>query len=166
MVPAYVPNPIAVVSGGGPPIDGGKTLRDGYRIFGAGKTIRGFIVGVVVGILAGLVLIWLRSGFSLDMLPAHTVTSVTLLAFGALLGDLVKSFVKRRLGKTSGSPWPVADQYDLVVGSLVLLAIFDWSWVTANITPVVLAFILIITPILHVAVNVIGYVTGVKDVPW
>ncbi len=166
MVPAYVPNPIAAVSGGGPPIDGGRTLRDGYRIFGSGKTWRGFITGVVVGILSGLVLIWARTAFSLDMLPAHTLTTVTLLAFGALLGDLVKSFVKRRLGKASGSRWPVADQYDLVAGSLILLAVFDWTWVTTYLTPVVLVFILIVTPILHVSINIIGYVTGVKDVPW
>ncbi len=166
MVPAYVPNPIAALSGGGLPIDGGRKLRDGYRIFGKGKTYRGFIIGVAAGILAGLLLMWLRETFSLTFLPAHTALSVTLLALGALLGDLAKSFLKRRLGKESGSPWPVADQYDLVAGSLLLVALFDWQWVAATITPGILVVILVITPILHVAVNLIGYVWGVKDVPW
>ena len=67
-------------------------------------------------------------------LPQQTLLSITLLAVGALLGDLVKSFFKRRFGKERGSKWPVADQYDLVVGAFVLLLIFDPSWLFAKVT--------------------------------
>ncbi|MDD1705711.1 MAG: CDP-archaeol synthase, partial [Methanoregulaceae archaeon] len=45
MMPAYVPNPVAAFLGGGRPIDGGNNFRDGRRIFGDGKTWRGFGAG-------------------------------------------------------------------------------------------------------------------------
>jgi CDP-2,3-bis-(O-geranylgeranyl)-sn-glycerol synthase len=163
MIPAYVPNPAAVLFGGGTPVDLGKRWPDGRRIFGDGKTYRGLFGGVLAGIVVGLLLIGIQPvlGWSI-----HTPLSVVLLASGALLGDLVKSFFKRRLGKERGEEWLIWDQYDLVIGAFVLLAIFDLPWVLAQITPLVAAWILIVTPLLHRLVNIIGYLTGMKDVPW
>ena len=165
-MPAYVPNPVAAFLGGGTPIDGGKNYRDGRRIFGQGKTWRGFGAGVAAGIVVGIlqILVYDAAGFS--RLPELTVPVVCILSFGALFGDLVKSFFKRRLGKDRGAPWLIADQYDLVIGSLLLLLIFEYSWVVANITLPVLFWILVVTPLLHRAVNIIGYIAGIKDVPW
>ena len=50
-LPAWIANATPVIFGGGRPIDGGRFMRDGHRILGDGKTIRGFIVGVFFGIL-------------------------------------------------------------------------------------------------------------------
>ena len=166
MIPAYVPNSAAAVLGGGTPIDFGKTFRDGRRIFGDGKTYRGFFGGVLSGILAGLVLIWATSAFGLTGLPQHTFLSVTLLATGALLGDLIKSFLKRRLGKDRGESWFLADQYDLVVGAFVLILLFNPGWLFENITLPIAIWIVILTLLLHRIVNIIGYYIGVKEVPW
>jgi CDP-2,3-bis-(O-geranylgeranyl)-sn-glycerol synthase len=166
MLPAYVPNPVAALAGGGTPIDLGKSYSDGNRIFGDGKTFRGLIAGILAGIITGLVLIWLAGRFPLASLPDHTFLSVTLLATGALLGDLAKSFFKRRFGKERGTKWPVADQYDLVAGAFLLLLIGDPTWLFANVTLPVFLIILIITPVLHRATNIIGYVFKVKEVPW
>jgi CDP-2,3-bis-(O-geranylgeranyl)-sn-glycerol synthase len=166
MLPAYIPNPIAAVAGGGQPIDGGRMYSDGRRLFGNGKTWRGLIVGIAAGILIGLVQIAAWSFYSLDFLPALTPLSVILFATGALLGDLVKSFFKRRLGKEPGAKWPVADQYDLVAGAFVLTLIFDLSWFLSVMTWPILIIILIVTPLLHRATNIIGYMTRVKEVPW
>jgi len=166
MMPAYVPNPVAAFLGGGTPIDGGKKYRDGRRIFGDGKTWRGFVAGVAAGIVVGIlqILVYDAAGFS--RLPELTVPVVCILSFGALFGDLVKSFFKRRLGKDRGAPWLIADQYDLVIGSLLLLLLFEYSWVVAYITLPVLFWIIVVTPLLHRAVNIIGYIAGIKDVPW
>jgi len=166
MLPAYVPNSVAAALGGGHPIDGGRSFSDGRRLFGDGKTYRGFFAGVAGGILVGVLQIWLQGAFSLSMLPAQTLLSVILLATGALLGDLAKSFFKRRLGKASGERWPVADQYDLVAGALLMLAVFDLPWLIDAVTLPVLFWILVLTPILHKTANMIGYLAGVKDVPW
>ena len=166
MLPAYVPNSAAAVLGGGAPIDGKRSWRDGRRIFGDGKTWRGLVLGIASGFIAGLILIFLQSEFGWDFLPVLTVTSVFLLATGALLGDLVKSFFKRRLGKNSGDPWLVADQYDLVAGAFLLTIIFDYSWFVSIMTVPIFIIILIITPLLHRGTNIIGYITGIKKVPW
>ncbi len=166
MLPAYVPNPVAALFGKGTPIDLGRSFSDGRRIFGDGKTYRGLITGIGAGILTGLILIWLYNQFPYAGLPEHTLLSVSLLATGALLGDLVKSFFKRRLGKERGSEWPVADQYDLVAGSFLLLLIGDPAWLFATVTLPVFLVILIITPVLHRATNIVGYILKIKEVPW
>jgi CDP-2,3-bis-(O-geranylgeranyl)-sn-glycerol synthase len=166
MLPAYVPNSAAAVFGGGIPIDGGRTHRDGRRLLGDGKTWRGFILGVATGIVVGLLQIWVRQMAGWEALPALTVLVVILLATGALLGDLVKSYFKRRLGRERGAPWLIADQYDLVAGAFALVLIFDYPWFISTVTLPILVIILIITPILHKTVNVIGYLIRVKEVPW
>ena len=166
MMPAYVPNPVAAFLGGGRPIDGGRMYRDGRRIFGDGKTWRGFMTGVASGIVIGVLLIMGQQAFGITWLPVLTFPVVFLLAFGALAGDLVKSFFKRRLDKERGAEWLIADQYDLVIGALLLLLIFQYQWVMTYLTPLVIFWIIVITPVLHRAVNIIGYITGIKDVPW
>ncbi|WP_245320834.1 CDP-2,3-bis-(O-geranylgeranyl)-sn-glycerol synthase [Methanofollis sp. W23] len=166
MVPAYVPNSAAAALGGGTPVDLGKNWRDGRRILGDGKTYRGFILGVAAGIAVGVLQIVLREHFGWSLLPEHTLVTVTLLATGALLGDMAESFIKRRLGKESGEEWPLADQYDLVVGAFVLLILFQYAWVVRYVDLLVFFWILILTPLLHRAANIIGYLIGVKEVPW
>jgi len=166
MLPAYLPNPVAALCGGGTPIDFGSNFSDNRRLFGDGKTWRGLIVGILAGVLIGLVQIWAAGTYSLGMLPQQTLLSVTLLAIGALLGDLVKSFFKRRFGKERGAKWPVADQYDLVAGAFLLLLVFNPSWLFTQVSLAAFICILIITPILHRAVNIVGYLVKVKEVPW
>jgi CDP-2,3-bis-(O-geranylgeranyl)-sn-glycerol synthase len=170
MLPAYVPNPAAVVFGGGPPIDGGRTWKDGRRVFGEGKTIRGFALGVLAGIAVGGVELWVQTlpGWSpaWDFLPLQTPATVCALALGALLGDLAKSFVKRRLGKGQGAPWAIADQFDLVAGAFLLTYVVAPGWMLENITLPVLFWILVLTPILHRVTNIAGHRLGVKRVPW
>ncbi len=166
MLPAYVPNPIAALFGGGTPIDFGKNSPDRRRILGDGKTYRGLFFGVLGGVGIGLLQIWLSGMYGLPSLPLHTYLSVALLASGALLGDICKSYFKRRLGKKRGEKWPIADQYDLVSGAFILMLLFDPSWILTYVTLPVLTIILILTPVLHRAVNMFGYLVGVKEVPW
>ena len=166
MLPAYLPNPIAALAGGGTPIDLGRNFSDGKRIFGDGKTYRGLIIGIFAGIGIGLAQIWVSGVYGWESLPEQTYMSITLLATGALLGDVGKSFLKRRLGKERGAKWPIADMYDLVAGALLMVLIFDSEWLFANMTLTIFILILILTPILHRAVNIIGYHFRVKEVPW
>jgi len=135
-------------------------------VFGDGKTYRGLITGILAGIIIGLIQIWAAGAYWLEYLPQQTVLSVTLLSIGALLGDLIKSFFKRRFGKERGAKWPVADQYDLVLGAFLLLLIFNSAWLFGEVTLPAFICILILTPLLHRAVNIIGYLIKVKEVPW
>ena len=166
MLPAYVPNSAAAALGGGPAIDGGLHWRDGRRLLGDGKTIRGFIGGVACGCIVGYIQIQARGLSIFSPLPALSLLPVILLATGALAGDMVKSFFKRRAGIERGGKWPLIDQYDFVIGAFVFLAIGDPSFAFATLNLPVIITVLIITPILHRVVNIIGYKMGVKDVPW
>ncbi|MEN6611304.1 MAG: CDP-2,3-bis-(O-geranylgeranyl)-sn-glycerol synthase [Methanoregulaceae archaeon] len=166
MLPAYVPNPVAAAAGGGRPIDGGRNFFDGKRILGDGKTWRGLLIGILVGILVGAVQITLQNQFNLISVPWHTPLSVVLFATGALLGDIGKSFFKRRLGKDRGARWPVADQYDLVIGAFILAVIFDYPWLVHVMSVPIIIALVILTPLLHRGANLIGYAIGVKKEPW
>ena len=176
MIPAYIPNPAAALVGGGTPVDFGRCAKDGRRILGDGKTWRGLIGGIIVGIIFGLLQIFLVDYFQLDFLPKHTIITVCSLATGALLGDMIKSYFKRRMGKDRGAKWPIADMYDMVVGSLVLMTLAllvtgNIGWFAENFDSVgflitTLIAILILSPLLHRGTNIIGYLLGLKDVPW
>lgn len=51
IMPGYLANAGMLIVGGGKPMDGGKICKDGRRLFGPGKTWRGFILGpLLIGI--------------------------------------------------------------------------------------------------------------------
>src|SRR5439155_1236306 len=83
----------------------------------------------------------------------------------AFLGDLVGAFVKRRMHLARGAKASGLDQYDFVVGALFLsLAIPSWSvprFFSGDALLGLLA-IIVITPALHRAVNLVGYRMGKK----
>jgi CDP-2,3-bis-(O-geranylgeranyl)-sn-glycerol synthase len=169
MLPAYVPNNVAVLAGGGPPIDGGRTLG-GRRLLGDGKTWRGTIAGVAAGAALALALdasasaVWEVSG--IDAVPGFPIAIVVALPLGAMLGDVVASFLKRRLDRERGAAVPGLDQLDFVVGALALAAAADYGWFASTFTGPVLLVVLVITPILHLSTNYAAFVLGLKDVPW
>jgi CDP-2,3-bis-(O-geranylgeranyl)-sn-glycerol synthase len=168
MLPAYVPNNAAVLAGGGAPIDGGRTLG-GRRLLGDGKTWRGTAVGMLVGALLALALnvaqgsVADASGFALPVLPPAAVLALPL---GAMLGDIAASFLKRRTGRQRGAAFPVLDQLDFVAGALLFTLVVAPDWLLSVVTLPVLAVVLVLTPLLHVATNVGAYVLGLKDEPY
>jgi len=173
-LPAFVANPMAVVFGGGTPIDFGRTLRDGDRMFGDGKTWRGLVGGTLSGAVLGFLLsvpvnlFTPGSSWSFGSYAEASFASA-LLALGALLGDLGGAFIKRRMHKPRGAKAPLLDQYDFVVGGLLLsLAIPTWSIPRFYEGDALLGLlaIIVITPALHRAVNLVGYRIGKKHEPW
>ncbi|MFQ6128051.1 MAG: CDP-2,3-bis-(O-geranylgeranyl)-sn-glycerol synthase [Thermoplasmata archaeon] len=174
MIPAYVANPTAVLFGGGTPMDFGLKFRDGRRILGDGKTWRGFTGGIFSGMLVGgiqhlsasLAGVWKFLFGS----PLQAALLLFLLPCGALLGDILGSFIKRRAGIERGAKTPGLDQYDFLIGTILLLLIFQTAWFlkyyVLDYSFVGLIFIIFITPLLHRVVNILGYKLGKKDVPW
>jgi CDP-2,3-bis-(O-geranylgeranyl)-sn-glycerol synthase len=166
MLPAYVPNSSAVLFAGKTPVDFGHNFFDGRRIFGPGKTLRGLIGGTLSGIAVGLFLQLIKESTQLGVPSFEPISVIVTLSLGAMLGDLTMSFLKRRLGLDRGSPLPVADQLDFVVGAWVLTYIFFSDWFVQNFTLPVIVVLLILSPLLHVAVNFVGYKLGKKKEPW
>ena len=168
MLPAYVPNNVAVLAGGGKPIDGGRTLG-GRRILGDGKTWRGTAVGTAAGtgLALGLTVVAPTASDLLGhALPAFPVLAGVGLALGAMLGDIGASFLKRRTGRERGAAFPGLDQLDFVVGALVCAFALATEWTATTFTAPILVVVLVVTPLLHVLTNVLAYALGLKDEPW
>lgn len=154
ILPAYVANGAPVVFGGGRPIDGGRKFTDGRPIFGPGKTVRGFAAGLVAGSAFGLI-----QGIIVGQIYTLAVAGI-LFSVGALVGDLLGSFIKRRLNISRGAAAPGLDQ----LGFLIIAMAFA----SPVVLPTVEIFItlLIITPAIHLATNYGGYKLGFKDRPY
>jgi len=164
MLPAYLPNSVAVVVGGGPPIDGGRCFR-GERLLGDGKTWRGAVGGALAGSLLAALLD--RVGSRLPVaVPRFGVRPALALPAGAMVGDAAGSFLKRRLGRRRGAPAPVLDQLGFVVGALGVARLLAPDWVRVTFTPAVTVAALVVTPALHLGTNALAYLLGLKDVPW
>jgi len=165
ILPAYIANAFPVIFGGGVAIDVGKKLPDGKPIFGSHKTIRGFIAGLVAGVLtsAGQTALLPFINFPDFVLPYQfNVLIGSMIALGALVGDLIHSFIKRRIGLAEGSPLPLADQLDFVAGAILLSLP-----VSASPLPILTVFIIVaITLPLHLFTNFIAYLLGAKKTPW
>ncbi|RLF20574.1 MAG: CDP-2,3-bis-(O-geranylgeranyl)-sn-glycerol synthase [Thermoprotei archaeon] len=157
ILPAYAANGAPVVLSKfikGRPIDRGKLFIDGKRILGDGKTVEGFLVGILVGILVGVIQ---RSPFGDKGALMRSIP----LSFGAMLGDLIGSFIKRRLGIPRGAPAPLLDQLDFLLFALLLSHLSGFS-LGADLVLV----LLLLTPILHILTNRLAYLMKLKSVPW
>src|SRR5207237_10406823 len=109
--PAYFANAGPLVLGGGATLDGGRTLADGQPIFGPHKTVRGVIAGIVAGTLVGL---------AESLVDPRLAFAGFMIALGAVLGDLLGAFVKRRLNVETDKAFPILDKIDSILGSVVL----------------------------------------------
>ena len=67
------------------PLDGGLVIWDGRRLFGTSKTVRGIVVSIAATTAAAALM---GLGWKLGLV----------LGAASMLGDLVSSFTKRRLG--------------------------------------------------------------------
>lgn len=155
--PAYCANGAPVIFGGGPSIDRGRKFLDGKPIFGPNKTIRGFIAGLLIGILAG----WAQETLAPNIgLEKGSVVLGFVLSVGALIGDLIGSFVKRRLNLRPGAPLPISDQMDFVLVALLFSLMVDPPTIHAA------AIIIILTLPIHLSANLIAYFLRMKKNPW
>jgi CDP-2,3-bis-(O-geranylgeranyl)-sn-glycerol synthase len=176
VIPIYIANASAVIVGGGLPIDLNKKYRDGKRVLGDGKTWRGLLSGTFIGMTAG---------FGLSIVGTYINTSeygylnvntfegypfmipiLLSLCGGALLGDIIESFFKRRIGKDRGEDWYIFDQLDFIIGALVfsfsmsvvlvLIGATPFNWFLETISLWHILILLITTPFIHISANLIN----------
>ncbi|PYR00067.1 MAG: hypothetical protein DMF96_04655 [Acidobacteria bacterium] len=152
------------------PLDGGRTFR-GRRIFGANKTLRGFVImvpatGLSFAALAGLLEgspsgrtgLWPGASADYGLLGMWA-------GMGFMLGELPNSFVKRQLGIAPGQAadavytrplFGVFDRIDSILGMLVALTIVaPVPWLTW-------AYVLIVGPLLHASFSLLLFQLGGK----
>jgi CDP-2,3-bis-(O-geranylgeranyl)-sn-glycerol synthase len=134
------------------PLDLGYSYRS-TRIFGDHKTWR----GLTTGILCGTFISYLQA-FFIDP-PADPILLGFLLSLGALLGDAVKSFFKRRTHVPPGKSWFPFDQLDYIAGGLILSSFYYTP------PPAIYFGVIILYFGLHLAVSYLGYLLKIKPDP-
>ena len=158
------------------PIDAGRLLGDGRRLFGANKTWKGFWGMVVWGLLAQLVWSYFLARQPdleiLHLIYAHYPNKLaTNFPLGILLGlayvvfELPNSYLKRRLdispGKTAKDAWKypfiLLDQIDSLLGILLVLHLYislDWTQVIG---------LLLVGTLTHLGVNRLLYLAKLRQ---
>lgn len=170
MLPAYLANMAPILfkkhlSFLDIPVDFGKKINN-KPIFGRTKTIRGFLVGILFAILmVFLQKLLMEYSFLerislIDYREFNFIIIGFVFGFGALFGDLVKSFIKRRIGKSSSESWKIFDQLDYVVGSLLFISII----ISLKIEEVI--GIILLSLILTIIVNQISWKIGFRKERW
>ena len=142
-------------------LDFGKTLK-GKPILGNHKTLHGLLWAIVWGLGIGMAQKALCESYGWIFctgVPSGWQIGL-MLGLGAIVGDGIKSFFKRRTTMKPGAQWFPWDQIDYVLGAWAFSSMIvrvDWQ---------IWAFLIIAAPILHYAVNFLGYKLGMKEVPW
>jgi len=143
------------------PVDFGKKIK-GHSILGSHKTWRGVISAMVMGLLTVYLQRWL---YQFPLIKNNSLVNYDkisififgfLISFGAIFGDLFFAFLKRRQRIQPGAPWIPFDQINYVVGTFLFLTpylrIDIIYWIT----------ILVLTFLLHLVFNYIGYRLGLS----
>lgn len=150
-----------IIPGFSTPVDFGKTFG-GKRILGDHKTWRGIILGVIIGLLTFKLqkFLYVEYEFFRNIsFYDYRESSLFLgffLALGAIVGDLVKSFFKRRFGIKSGKSWFPFDQIDWIAGALLFSSFFVMPPLSLILSTLGLG------TILHLISRALGYVVGVN----
>jgi CDP-2,3-bis-(O-geranylgeranyl)-sn-glycerol synthase len=147
------------------PLDFGKTYR-GKRVFGANKTWRGLLSGMIVATLIIALQkylftrnLWVLELAWFDYRPATIWLLGPLFGAGALLADAAESFFKRQKGVPPGESWFPFDQIDYIIGGcLFSLAVVQLAWTKYLL-------VLVVWFLMHLASSYIGYLLNLKDKP-
>jgi CDP-2,3-bis-(O-geranylgeranyl)-sn-glycerol synthase len=133
------------------------------KLFGAHKTYRGFISGIILsGIMIALQVYLYQYYFfkNLSLLDYGKINWIIyglLFGLGSMLGDLIKSFFKRRLGIKPGLMFIPFDQIDYILGSFILLSLVYFpGWIIFLLS-------LIISFFANILVNYLGYLLNFRD---
>lgn len=131
-----LPALLGLLLGPGRPLDGGLRLRDGLPLLGGTKTIRGVLASLLVTPVAAAAL---GLPWSIGLL----------VALGAMLGDLLASFTKRRLGYPSSTTAPLLDTVpESLIPVLLVMGRLGLDWL--DLALLILAFgvlDLVLTPL-------------------
>jgi CDP-2,3-bis-(O-geranylgeranyl)-sn-glycerol synthase len=173
LLPVAIANVVPIFGAAAPllsrldaPIDGGRTWH-GHALLGSHKTWR----GLVIGLLASTLVLWLQQLAVAHYGWAHTLASGInyaalplwllgpLFGLGALGGGVVESFFKRQIGVKPGGSWIPFDQLDYIIGGVVvslpfvILSFWQYFW------------IFVVWFGMHLLASYGGWLVGLKDQP-
>ena len=168
MLPAYFANMAPVIVKGSfkslkIPLDFNKKINK-KPIFGENKTFRGLIFGVLFAVIIAYLQFLLYNNNILADIAIIDYSNWLLIGFllgsGAIFGDLVESYVKRRMDYKPGKPFVPFDQIDFVIGALI----FIYPLVILSLDKIMI--ILFLSFILHIIVNHIAFYMNIRREKW
>ena len=125
------------------------------KLFGENKTWRGLFFGIIFGILVAFLQKMLSALFhKIEIINYNEINIIVfgfLMGFGALIGDLLKSFIKRKFKISPGKSLPIFDQIDWTIGSLIILSLY------IKIKIEFFIYSILILGILHFLINIFSY---------
>lgn len=137
------------------PLDFGKTYN-GQRVFGANKSWRGLVSGIVLSSLLGWI-IFPKIDLSLSFGNYLLLGGVS--GAGALAGDAIESFFKRQIGVKPGHSWFPFDQLDYIIGGILCSLPF------VRLSLPVYASIVVLYFGLHLLSSYVGFLFHFKEKP-
>jgi len=145
------------------PVDFNKTIGN-KPILGKNKTFRGLVFGIVFAIVIAYLQFLLHDAEFFRNLSFLDYQNWLLFGFlmgsGALAGDLIKSFFKRRIGLKPGAKFIPFDQTDFVIGALVFITpIFE-------LTLEIFVASLLLSFVLHIIVNHLAFYIKIRNEKW
>jgi CDP-2,3-bis-(O-geranylgeranyl)-sn-glycerol synthase len=136
------------------PLDFNLQLKN-KPLLGKNKTCRGFFFGILMALLIIVIqknLYPYMINFSvINYNEINIYLLGFLLGFGALSGDALKSFFKRRFNISSGKPWIPFDQIDWIIGATILTNLYIQISLKINLISI------IFLALLHPLINLISY---------
>lgn len=147
------------------PVDFGRRFK-GEAILGKNKSWRGVISGSIIGILVAGLQLWLYRFSFIKEISFFDYSEINILAFGflisigAIFGDLLFAFIKRRLKMEPGQKFIPFDQTNYVIGAALFLTPF------LKINILIWITIFLLTFFLHLIINRIGYHLGLHKNKW
>lgn len=160
LLPPYLANASALLMKGKTPLDMHINFLDHKPLFGEGKTFKGTFFGIFSGIVVATTLNTMFPEVIWEVLKVDYPYLGILLAFGAIMGDAVASFIKRRRNMPRGREVFLLDQLDFIIGAMVFGSlIYVPSLIEVGV-------IIAVTLIAHRASNFLAYNLRLKGVPW
>jgi len=141
------------------PLDFGKLFLDKKRILGDGKTIEGTFFGFFMGLIYFLIFYYLDKNYNILNLY-ESIFEGFLLIIGAITGDIVGSFIKRRLGIERGEMLPVFDQIGFLVFALVFYSLIR------QLSMNFITYVCFVTFLAHILTNSLSYSMKIKEKPF
>lgn len=157
------------------PIDGGRVLKDGAKVFGDNKTWKGVVSYLITGLLTTTFLGYIASisqGFQQHnyFYMTHNNTFMYNSLIGLLLGfayalfELPNSFMKRRIGIEPGVTlngglkvlFVFIDQADSIIGCALVV------WLFYDIGLVIYLLFIIVGAGTHIVINMLLYMMHLR----
>ena len=147
------------------PVDFNKKFKK-EPLLGSHKTWRGVILGILIGFLVTILQGYLYQFSAVQKLAFFNYKEINIFLFGflissgAVFGDLLFAFIKRRIKIKPGARFLPFDQTNYVIGVFIFLTPFFKIDILIWLTLFVLTFFL------HIIFNRIGYYLKLHQARW